>query len=79
MRRRPSTSLVSGSWASTHHERVDEEDETDRALAHIRLVLGEDRERLELRVAGSDEDDVQPEQSEEDAVANDRRVAELVI
>src|SRR5437016_5763739 len=43
------------------------------------LADGEDREGLELRVAGGDEDDVQPKQGEEDAVANDRCVADFVI
>ena len=47
------------------HERVDEEDDSDRALGHVRLVLREDGQSLELRVAGGDEDDVQPEQGED--------------
>src|SRR5437763_15904518 len=41
----------------------------------MRLVLGEDRQRLELRVTGGDEENVQAQQSEEDTVAEDEAVA----
>src|SRR5436305_2325976 len=41
----------------------------------MRLVLGKDRQRLELRVTGGDEENVQAEQGEEDTVAEDEAVA----
>ena len=45
----------------------------------MRLILGEDRERLELRIAGGDEDDVESEQGEKDAVGYRRPVAPRVL
>ena len=45
----------------------------------MRLILGEDRERLELRVAGGDEDDVESEQGEKDAVGYRGPVARRVL
>src|SRR5204863_759063 len=54
---------------------VDEEDEADAALAHMRFVLGEDRKRFELGVTGGDEENVQAQQGEEDTVAEDEAVA----
>ena len=36
----------------------------------MRLVLGEDRQRLQLRVAGGHENDVETEQGEENPIAD---------
>ena len=49
--RRPSSWWAIRKLGEDDHERVHEEDDADRALGHSGLVLGEDRQQLDLGVA----------------------------
>ena len=75
IRRLPSSRLGNGKLRQDDHERVDEEDDSDPRLGHARLVLREDRQELELRVARRDEENVQQHDPAEDVVADDVGVA----
>ena len=48
IRRLPSSTFTSGSCGDDDRQRVREEDQPDLPLGHASLVLGEDREHLEL-------------------------------
>ena len=62
--------------ADHDHERVREEDQPDRALPDPVVVLGERRKQvLQLGETGRDQERVEDEETEENAVAQHPRVA----
>ena len=74
IRRLPSRTFVERELREDDRERVDEEDEADLPLGHPRLVLREHGEHLEQRVAGGDVEDVQADDSEKHAIAQNLAV-----
>ena len=63
----PSRSLAIGSWVSTITS-VFRRRDADSALGYAGLVLGVDRQRLELSHPGPDEDEVEGDDGHEDTV-----------